>query len=195
MSPLARVGICVPGGAAAYPSTVLMTAVPAQAAGVSEIAVVAPPTKFGANNPDVLATCHELGVTRGLSRRRGAGGGGAGVWRRRDCARSIRSSGRAICSWRWPSGMCMARSISIRSPGRAKWSSLPMTSTRPDFTAADLLAQAEHAAGGEHSGHLERGDCWKRRPRELERQVAGLSRCEVTIQIAARFRLLDSGAR
>ena len=42
--PLARVGICVPGGAAAYPSTVLMTAVPAQAAGVSEIAVVAPPT-------------------------------------------------------------------------------------------------------------------------------------------------------
>ena len=60
--PLARVGICVPGGAAAYPSTVLMTAVPAQAAGVNEIAVMAPPTKFGANNPVVLATCHELGI-------------------------------------------------------------------------------------------------------------------------------------
>ena len=38
--PLERVGICVPGGAAAYPSTVLMTAVPAQAAGVSQIVVV-----------------------------------------------------------------------------------------------------------------------------------------------------------
>ena len=60
--PLERIGICVPGGAAAYPSTVLMTAVPAQAAGVKEIAVVAPPTAFGANNPDVLATCHELGI-------------------------------------------------------------------------------------------------------------------------------------
>jgi histidinol dehydrogenase len=60
--PLARVGICVPGGAAAYPSTVLMTAVPAQAAGVEEIAVVAPPTKFGSYNPDLLATCHELGI-------------------------------------------------------------------------------------------------------------------------------------
>src|SRR4029077_2789813 len=58
-----RVGICVPGGAAAYPSTVLMTAVPAQAAGVKQMAVVAPPTNFGANNPDVLATCHELGIT------------------------------------------------------------------------------------------------------------------------------------
>ncbi len=60
--PLKRVGICVPGGAAAYPSTVLMTAVPAQVAGVEQIAVVAPPTPFGAYNPDVLATCYELGI-------------------------------------------------------------------------------------------------------------------------------------
>ena len=61
--PLRRIGVCVPGGAAAYPSTVLMTVVPAQVAGVQEIAVVAPPTKFGAYNTDMLATCHELGVT------------------------------------------------------------------------------------------------------------------------------------
>ena len=60
--PLRRVGVCVPGGAAAYPSTVLMTVVPAQVAGVAEIAVVAPPTPFGAYNPVMLATCHELGV-------------------------------------------------------------------------------------------------------------------------------------
>src|SRR5436190_17970890 len=39
-----------------------MTAVTAQAAGVKEIAVVAPPTNFGANNQVVLATCHELGI-------------------------------------------------------------------------------------------------------------------------------------
>jgi histidinol dehydrogenase len=56
------VGLCVPGGAAAYPSTVLMTAVPAQVAGVRELAVVAPPTAFGAYNDDLLATCHELGI-------------------------------------------------------------------------------------------------------------------------------------
>lgn len=61
--PLRRVGLCVPGGAAAYPSTVLMTAVPAQVAGVRELAVVAPPTRFGAYNADLLATCHELGIT------------------------------------------------------------------------------------------------------------------------------------
>ncbi len=61
--PLKRVGICVPGGAAAYPSTVLMTAVPAKTAGVKEIAVVVPPTEFGGYNTALLATCAEVGVT------------------------------------------------------------------------------------------------------------------------------------
>ena len=61
--PLKRVGICVPGGAAAYPSTVLMTAIPARTAGVKEIAVVVPPTEFGGYNESLLATCVEAGVT------------------------------------------------------------------------------------------------------------------------------------
>jgi histidinol dehydrogenase len=61
--PLRRVGVMVPGGAAAYPSTLLMTVCPAQAAGVKEIAVVMPPTPTGAYNRDLLAVCHELGVT------------------------------------------------------------------------------------------------------------------------------------
>ncbi len=60
--PVRRVGVCVPGGAASYPSTLLMTVCPAQAAGVGEIAVVMPPTPAGACNRDLLATCHELGV-------------------------------------------------------------------------------------------------------------------------------------
>ena len=57
-----RIGICCPGGAAAYPSTILMTAIPAQVAGVEEIAVVAPPTPNGAYNINMLATCYEIGV-------------------------------------------------------------------------------------------------------------------------------------
>jgi histidinol dehydrogenase len=60
--PLRRVGVCVPGGAAAYPSSLLMTVVPAQAAGVPEIAVVVPPTPFGGYNADLLAACYALGV-------------------------------------------------------------------------------------------------------------------------------------
>jgi histidinol dehydrogenase len=61
--PLRRVGVCIPGGAAAYPSTLLMTVCPAQAAGVKELAVVMPPTPNGAYNRDLLAVCRELGVT------------------------------------------------------------------------------------------------------------------------------------
>ena len=61
--PLDRVGICVPGGAVAYPSTVPTTAVPAQVARVRQLAVVAPPTRFGAFNPDLLANpARELGI-------------------------------------------------------------------------------------------------------------------------------------
>jgi histidinol dehydrogenase len=61
--PVRRVGICIPGGAAAYPSTLLMTVCPAQAAEVKELAVVVPPSPHGGYNRDILATCHELGVT------------------------------------------------------------------------------------------------------------------------------------
>src|SRR5262245_5336644 len=61
--PLKRVGMHIPGGAAAYPSTLLMTVCPAQAAGVKEIVVVMPPTPTGSYNKDQLAICRELGVS------------------------------------------------------------------------------------------------------------------------------------
>jgi histidinol dehydrogenase len=61
--PLRRVGLHIPGGAAAYPSTLLMTVCPAQAAGVEEIVVVMPPTPTGSYNTAQLAVCKELGVT------------------------------------------------------------------------------------------------------------------------------------
>ncbi|MET0851601.1 MAG: histidinol dehydrogenase, partial [Candidatus Rokuibacteriota bacterium] len=61
--PLDRVGIYVPGGRAAYPSTVLMTAVPARVAGVREIVLVSPPGRDGALSPVVLAAARLAGVT------------------------------------------------------------------------------------------------------------------------------------
>jgi len=60
--PIGRVGVCVPGAAAPLPSTVVMTVVPAQVAGVQEIAVVSPPRHKGSVHPVILAACHELGV-------------------------------------------------------------------------------------------------------------------------------------
>jgi len=62
--PLERVGIYVPGGTAAYPSSVIMNAVPATVAGVKEIIMVVPPAKDGSVNPYVLTAAREAGVTR-----------------------------------------------------------------------------------------------------------------------------------
>lgn len=61
---LHRVGIYVPGGTAAYPSSVLMNAIPAKIAGVEEIIMVTPPRKDGTANPDILAAAKIAGVDR-----------------------------------------------------------------------------------------------------------------------------------
>lgn len=61
--PLERVGIYVPGGTAAYPSSVLMNAIPAQVAGVEEIIMVSPPNRDGNMNPYTLVAAAELGLT------------------------------------------------------------------------------------------------------------------------------------
>ncbi|MDF9789043.1 histidinol dehydrogenase [Polynucleobacter sphagniphilus] len=63
VTPLDRVGIYVPGGKAAYPSSVLMNAIPAKVAGVKEVIMVVP-TPDGARNPLVLAAAHLSGVDR-----------------------------------------------------------------------------------------------------------------------------------
>jgi histidinol dehydrogenase len=184
-TPLNRVGVCVPGGAAAYPSTVLMTAVPAQAAGVSDIAVVAPPTKFGANNPVVLATCHELGISEVYRV-----GGAQGVAM---LAYGIEGVGK-VDKIVGPGNLFVALAkrhvygeVDIDSiAGPSEVVVIADGSTRPDFTAADMLAQAEHAPGASILV------TWSERTleataAELQAQVASLSRCEETIQSLRDF--------
>lgn len=61
---LKRVGVYVPGGTAAYPSSVLMNVIPAKIAGVKEIVTVTPPQKDGTANPDILAAAKIAGVDR-----------------------------------------------------------------------------------------------------------------------------------
>ncbi len=67
IQPLERVGVYVPGGTAPLPSSLLMSAIPAQVAGVSEIVVATPPSKEGRVAPVILAAAHIARVTRVLS--------------------------------------------------------------------------------------------------------------------------------
>jgi histidinol dehydrogenase len=174
--PLERVGICVPGGAAAYPSTVLMTVVPAQAAGVKQLAVIAPPTPQGAYNADVLATCHELGVSE-VYRLGGAQGVATLAYGVEGIPRVDKIVG--------PGNLFVALAkkhvfgeVDIDSiAGPSEVVVLADETARADFTAADLIAQAEHSPGAsiliswsdrlldetaselaQQLSHLERGD-------------------------------------
>jgi histidinol dehydrogenase len=149
--PLARVGICVPGGAAAYPSTVLMTAVPAQAAGVKEIAVVAPPTKFGSYNREVLATCHELGISE-VYRMGGAQAVAALAYGLEGIAGQPLVQVDKIVG---PGNLFIALAkklvfgdVGIDSiAGPSEVIVIADDTTPAAFIAADLIAQAEHAPG------------------------------------------------
>jgi histidinol dehydrogenase len=183
--PLRRIGICVPGGAAAYPSTVLMTAVPARAAGVREIAVVAPPTPFGANNSDVLATCHEVGVEE-VYRIGGAQAVSALAYGVDGIAPVDKIVG--------PGNLFVALAkkhvygeVDIDSiAGPSEVVVIADETTRPDFAAADLLAQAEHAPGASilvtwSPVVLEATFA------ELQKQVATLSRSEQIVQSLQDF--------
>ena len=64
ITPIEKVGIYVPGGTAAYPSTVLMDAIPALVAGASEIVMTTPPDKNGKINPAILAAAYVAGVNK-----------------------------------------------------------------------------------------------------------------------------------
>ncbi|MHC4405053.1 MAG: histidinol dehydrogenase [Planctomycetota bacterium] len=144
--PLDRAGICVPGGAAAYPSTVLMTALPAQVAGVRELAVVAPPTPFGAYNADLLATCRELEISE-VYRMGGAQAVAALAYGVEGVPRVDKIVG--------PGNLFVALAkkhvygeVDIDSlAGPSEVVVIVDDSTRPQYTAYDLIAQAEHAPG------------------------------------------------
>jgi len=64
INPIERIGVYVPGGSAAYPSTVLMTTIPARVAGVKEIILCTPPSKDGVLNPAVMAAALMAGVDK-----------------------------------------------------------------------------------------------------------------------------------
>jgi histidinol dehydrogenase len=144
--PLDRVGVCVPGGAAAYPSTLLMTVVPARVAGVREVVVVAPPTPFGADNAHVLATCRELGVDRVL-RVGGAQAVAALAYGVEGIPRvdMIVGPGNLFVAL---AKQFVAGDVAIDSiAGPSEIVVVADATARPEFIAADMLAQAEHSPG------------------------------------------------
>jgi len=183
--PMRRAGLCVPGGAAAYPSTVLMTAVPAQAAGVAQLAVVAPPTAFGSYNQDLLATCHELGIEE-VYRVGGAQAVAALAYGVEGIEKVdiIVGPGNLFVALakKYVYGEVAIDSIA----GPSEVVVIADESTRPEFTAMDLFSQAEHAPGASILITWNE-DVLNATYAELNRQVTQLERSELTIQSLEAF--------
>lgn len=139
-TPLEAVGVYVPGGRAAYPSTVLMNAVPAQVAGVDRIAMVTPPGKL---QPAVLAAAKEAGVTEiwrvGGAQAVAALAYGAGPIQPVD---KIVGPGNAFvtAAKRRLYGVVGIDALA----GPSEIVVVADNKNNPDWIAADLLSQAEH---------------------------------------------------
>lgn len=180
ITPLDRVGIYVPGGKAAYPSSVLMNAVPAKVAGVQEIIMVVP-TPDGVKNQMVLAAAAIAGVTRVI----GIGGAQA-VAALAHGTETIQPVDKIV----GPGNAYVAAAkrlvfgdVGIDSiAGPTELVVGADDSVDPSWVAADLLAQAEHdpvavpiliARGADFAGRV---------AAEVERQVALLPRREIAEQ-------------
>jgi histidinol dehydrogenase len=144
-TPIERVGVYVPGGRAFYPSTVLMTVVPAQVAGVGTIAMVSPPTD-GDINPMALGLAAELGITE-VYRAGGAVGIAALGFGTKSIApvHKIVGPGNAFVAEAKRQLFGRVGIDSIAGPSEVFI--VADDSVRPEWVAADMLAQAEHDPG------------------------------------------------
>jgi histidinol dehydrogenase len=140
VTPLDRVGLYVPGGKAAYPSSVIMNAVPATVAGVEEIIAVTPPAGV---TDAVLAACLLAGVTR-MYRIGGAQAVGALAYGTETMARVDKIVGPGN-KWVAEAKRQVAGPVGIDMfAGPTELLIIADATARPERIAADLVAQAEH---------------------------------------------------
>lgn len=184
-TPIRRVGICVPGASAPLPSTVVMTVVPAQVAGVEEIVVVSPPRYKGTIHPITLAVCYELGI-REVYRI----GGAQAVMALAQGTKTIRNVDKIVGpgnQWVQMAKKKVLGLVGIDSiAGPSEVLIIANNKANPVWVAADMLSQAEHNPGSavlctdsEKLG-LDVLD-------EIKRQVEKLGRPKETIDCLLKF--------
>ncbi|MGE0103502.1 MAG: histidinol dehydrogenase [Blastocatellales bacterium] len=183
--PLQIVGLYVPGGSAAYPSTVMMNAIPAQVAGVSRIVVVTPPSQF-AQNPVVAAVLRELELFEVY-----LVGGAQAVAALACGTESIPRVDKIV----GPGNQYVAAAkklvygaVDIDSiAGPSEIVVVADETARPDYVAADLLSQAEHSEDAAAILITTSEELAKAVQYELQEQTARLSRRGIIEKSLADF--------
>jgi histidinol dehydrogenase len=143
VTPLRRVGIYVPGGRASYPSSVLMTAIPALVAGVEEIAMVVPPAADGSVDPHTLAAAAEVGVSE-IYKVGGAQAIAALAYGTRTIPRVDKVVGPGNAYVTAAKKLVMGEVGIDMLAGPSEVLILADATAEPAFVAIDLMAQAEH---------------------------------------------------
>lgn len=178
---LKRVGIYVPGGTAAYPSSVLMNAVPAKIAGVEEIIMVTPPGKDGNPNPDIMAAAAIAGVDRVF-----LVGGAQAVAALAYGTEKIPKVDKIV----GPGNIFVATAKKLlygvvdidMVAGPSEILIVADKTAKPSFLAADLMSQAEHDKMASAILLTTSFDIAKATAREIERQLKYLQRQEIIEQ-------------
>lgn len=177
--PLERVGVYVPGGSASYPSTVLMNVIPAQVAGVKEIAVVTP-VPDGTLNPYVMAAIDMLGIREVYSI-----GGAQAVGALAYGTETIKRVDKIV----GPGNIYVALAKKLvfgvvdidMIAGPSEVLIVADSTARPDFIAADLLSQAEHDENASAVVLTDSQSLAQKVKAEIERQLGQIKRKDIAL--------------
>ena len=178
---LKRVGVYVPGGTAAYPSSVLMNVIPAKIAGVKEIVMVTPPQKDGTANPDILAAAKIAGVDRVFLM-----GGAQAVAALAYGTQSVPKVDKIV----GPGNIFVATAKKLlygtvdidMIAGPSEILIVADKSANPKFLAADLMSQAEHDKMASAILLTTSEETAKETAKELSRQMQTLERRDIIEQ-------------
>ncbi len=178
---LKRVGIYVPGGTAAYPSSVLMNAVPAKIAGVKEIIMVTPPSKDGSPNPNIMAAAAVAGVDKVF-----LCGGAQAVAALAYGTEKIPKVDKIV----GPGNIFVATAKKLlygvvdidMVAGPSEILIVADKTAKPSFLAADLMSQAEHDVMASSILLTTSEAVAKATAKEIEKQIKFLERQEIIEQ-------------
>ncbi len=183
--PLEKVALYVPGGTAAYPSTVIMNAVPALVAGVKEIYVLTPPNKDGTVNQIVLATCSVLRIENVYSV-----GGAQAIAAAAYGTESVQKVDKIV----GPGNVYVAAAKKIvygdvdidMIAGPSEVVVLADSTAEPSEVAADLLAQAEHDPNAAAVLVTTEKNLAQKVQKKIEKLLEDLSRREIAVESMRR---------
>lgn len=192
--PVDRAGLYVPGGTAAYPSTVLMDAIPAKIAGCREVVMVTPPTKDGKVNPVILAAAHVAGIDR-IFKVGGAQAIAALAYGTQSIPKvdKIVGPGNAFVAEAKKQVFGIVSIDMIAGPSEILI--VADGKSNPAYVAADLLSQAEHDKMASAVLVTDNEELARNVSTELEKQIPLLERHEIareSIDVNGKIIVADS---